>query len=233
MQILTAQNLFLTRLPGYIKQTIVEASDIVHMDLREKIYEANQPIQFVDFPIDSVMSVVRPCDDGSEVEVANIGCEGMVGVAVTLGVEKVSERAFCQVEGSSHRIKTEVFLSLFEKHVEIQKLCQRYTSTIIDQMACNTGCNQTHSVEQRCARWLLMTHDRVQKDQFVLTQEFLSIMLGVSRTNVNAAAGVLSAANLISYTRGNLKILDRLGLEQASCSCHKALNDYFTIVMQN
>ncbi len=225
------RNLLLRSLPLAIREAILNASELVHLDLRENLIEPNKPIRFVDFPESGVMSLLQPMDDGSLVEIANIGSEGMVGVTVVLGVRTIGEIAFCQVEGSARRIPTDAFLHLVKMYPELLSLCQRYAVTLFDQVARNTGCNRTHSVEERCARWLLLTHDRCHTNQFVLTQEFLSLMLGVSRTGVNLAAGILSKAQLISYVRGKITILDRAGLEAVSCECYEAMTSYFRQVM--
>lgn len=192
---------------------------------------AGKPITFIDFPESGVVSLLQPMQDGSLVEIANIGNEGMVGVSLALGVARTGEIAFCQVEGTSWRIGADNFLVLTKQHSELHALCQRYAVTLFDQVARNTGCNRTHSIEERCARWLLLTQDRCHSNQFVLTQEFLSLMLGVSRSGVNLAAGILAKAQLISYVRGKVTILDREGLESVSCECYAELVSYFHRVM--
>jgi CRP-like cAMP-binding protein len=224
-------NRLLRRLSTDVSSALLRVSDLIHLDLREPIYEANKPILFIDFPESGVMSLVRPCDDGTEVEVANIGNEGLVGMSVTLGVSSVADRAFCQVEGSSYRMATPAFLDIFANNLELRVVCHRYLATVLDQMSSNIGCNETHTVENRCARWLLLTHDRVMASSFVLTQEFLAIMLCISRTSVNKAAGDLAEKGLIRYSRGKITILDRPGLELASCGCYLRSKIYFDEIM--
>lgn len=225
------KNLLLLSLAPDITQEILNQSELVHLDLREHIIEPNKTIGFIDFPETGVMSILQPMADGSLVEIANIGNEGMVGVTVALGVSTIGELIFCQVEGSAWRIPAKLFLPLLKNHPTLLSLCHRYAVTLFDQVARNTGCNRTHSIEERCARWLLLTQDRCHSNQFILTQEFLSLMLGVSRTGVNLAAGMLSKAQLISYVRGKVTILDRAGLEAVSCECYQAMTSYFKQIM--
>jgi CRP-like cAMP-binding protein len=231
MSSIEPRNLLLRSFSEATRRAGLDASELVHLDLRDDIIVRDKPITFVDFPENGVMSILTPMENGSLVEIANIGKEGMVGVSVLMGVHDVSEVAFCQVQGSAYRIATEQFLALTKRFPEIAPLCQRYAMTLFDQVARNTGCIRTHTIEERCARWLLLTHDRCNADQFVLTQEFLALMLGVSRTGVNLAAGVLAKAGLIHYVRGKITILDRKGLESVSCDCYFAMNDYFSKIM--
>ncbi|CAN5496451.1 hypothetical protein BH11CYA1_BH11CYA1_13200 [soil metagenome] len=226
----TTGNFLLLSLSEAVRNEILDQSELLHLDLHDKIYEANQAIEFVDFPEIGVMSVVRPFKDGPEIEVATIGNEGVVGLSVASGVNSVNQRAYCQVEGSSHRIPVPSFLLILEKHTELRNLCRLYAATLADHMACNIGCNQVHTVEQRCAKWLLVTQDRMNQEQFVLTQQFLAIMLGVSRTSVNQAASAFASANAISYVRGKLNIIDRPALLVASCCCYQDTKDYFNKV---
>jgi CRP-like cAMP-binding protein len=135
--------------------------------------------------------------------------------------------AFCQVEGSGWRIPVEKFKQMLEKSSELNELCKKYLATFLNQVARNSGCNWSHSIEERCARWLLLTHDRVDGDEFHLTQEFLATMLGVTRGGVNLAAGSLAKANLITYVRGKITVLDRLGLEKSTCECYSSIRSYF------
>ena len=225
------QNLLLRSLPGDICQAVLAQSDLVHLDLRESLIEPNTLIDFVDFPESGVMSLLQPMDDGTLIEIANIGNEGMVGATTVFEVFEIGEKAFCQVEGTSNRIATASFGLLLKKYPLLRKKCHRYVVTLLDQISRTAACYRTHSVEQRCARWVLATNDRCQNKAFVLTQEFLSLMLGVSRTSVNQAAGNLSDLGLISYVRGKISVLNREGLERASCSCYKEINAYYKKVM--
>ena len=225
------RNLLLMSLSEGVRREITSAAEIIHLDLRERIYEANQVIEHVDFPEIGVMSIVQQCENNRELEVITVGYEGMVGVTVALNVPFVSQRAYCQVEGRSLRVKRADFLNLLEKNEELKTMCLRYAATMLDQMAFNLVCNNSHDIHHRCAKWLLFTHDRMHHNQFVITQEFLAIMLGCSRTGVNAAAGKLAERGIIKYARGKMTVLDRPGLEASSCSCYKVSSNYYSRVL--
>jgi CRP-like cAMP-binding protein len=203
----------------------------VHVDLRESLIEANKPIEFVDFPEGGVMCLLTPMDDGTLVEIATVGNEGAVGVQVILEVSSIAEVAFCQVPGAAWRVPTERFLQLCRQHDALSRLCRRYAMALFEQVALNTGCNRSHTVDQRFARWLLLTRDRCDSDEFPLTQEFLATMLGVSRPAINHVASMLSRAKLIAYVRGKMQILDRNGLEEVCCGCYLKMRRHFEEVV--
>ncbi len=221
------KNLLLRRLSAPTREAILSQAEFVHIDVRENLIESNKPIRFVDFPESGVMCLLTPMSDGSLVEIATIGKEGMTGFPLILGVSTVGEVAFCQVTGTAWRIPSETFLSLSQQYDELSLLCRRYAAALFEQVAINTGCNRTHTIEERCARWLLLTRDRCDCDEFVLTQEFLATLLGVSRTGINLVAGMFSKAKLISYVRGKITILDQAGLEEVCCDCYFAMRDQF------
>lgn len=228
---MTINNRVLRRLTPAALGSVLKVCELVHLDHGDSIYEADEPIDYVDFPEIGVMSVVRACDDGSRIEVANIGNEGLVGMSLVLGVNIVANHAFCQVAGRSHRVSAENFKRLLAEHDVLRRVCERYVVTALDQISSTIACNATHSVQNRCARWLLLTHDRAMTDTFLLTQEFLAIMLGVSRTSVNHTAGILAGAGLIRYSRGKITILDRVGLAQQSCVCYAEVTAYLDRIM--
>jgi len=225
------KNLLLRRLSEPIRQSVLACAEYVHVDLRENLIEPDKPILFVDFPESGVICLLTPMSDGSLVELATIGKEGMVGVPVILGAMSVGEVAFCQVAGASWRIPTQEFLLLLQQHEELSLLCRRYAAALFEQVAINTGCNRTHSMEERYARWLLLTSDRCDSNDFMLTQEFMAQLLGVSRTGINLVAGMFSKAKLISYVRGKISILDREGLEEVCCDCYFAMRSQFDKVI--
>jgi CRP-like cAMP-binding protein len=231
MSYIQPENLLLRSLPSDIWRAVVEESELVQLDLHESVIKPNIAMTFVDFPENGVISLLQPMADGSLVEVANIGNEGMLGVTVLFDIFEIGETAFCQVEGKAHRIEINAFVELLKRYPQLRSVCERYTVTLLDQLSRNSGCFRTHTAAQRCARWMLSTHDRCHKKTFVLTQEFLSLMLGVSRTSVNQAAGVLAKAELISYVRGKVIVLDRIGLEQASCICYSEMGNYYKKIM--
>jgi hypothetical protein len=227
MSSILPKNLLLLKLKLPARQAFFKVAETVHFDLREALIEPHRAIEFIDFPESGVMSLLQPMSGGTLIELANIGFEGMVGLSVAFGVPSIGGKCFCQVEGSAWRVRSEDFKMLQKQYPEWTELCQRYAVTLFDQLGRNAACNRAHASEQRCARWLLQTNDRCHSNQFVLTQEFLALMLGVSRTAVNISAGALSRAKLISYVRGKVTILDRKGLEAASCDCYSALRNYY------
>jgi CRP-like cAMP-binding protein len=231
MQIDNHKNLLLQRLPADIQQDILRHAELVHLDLHERVHEPDKEIKFVDFPNSGVWSLITPMEDKSLVELATVGREGMIGIPLLLDVRSNAQLVFCQVEGTAARIEAKAFHTLLEKHPEFDRLCRRYTLSVFDQVARNNGCNRLHSIEARCARWMLLTLDRCDGNQFPLTQEFLAAMLGVSRTGVNLAAGGLARRNCISYVRGRVKVLDRAELERTACACYNAMNRDFEKLM--
>jgi CRP-like cAMP-binding protein len=195
----------------------------VALPLREILYEANGPIPHVFFPLNGVVSLVITMESNVTLEVGTIGNEGMVGTPVFLGAESSPTQAISQVPGDALRMETKVFQEEMKRDGSLFGLVQRYTQAMINQISQSTVCNHRHSVEKRMCRWLLMSHDRVGADEFQLTQEFLAQMLGVRRPTVTAVAGILQKAGHISYHRGRLTILDRKGLEAASCECYEVV----------
>ena len=195
----------------------------VSLPLKEILYEANGPIPHVFFPLNGVVSLVILMEGGFTLEVGTIGNEGMVGTPVFLGSESSPTRAISQVPGEALRMEAKVFQEAMRRAGPLYGLVQRYTQAMINQISQSTVCNRRHSVQKRMCRWLLMSHDRVGSDEFQLTQEFLAQMLGVRRPTVTAVAGILQKAGLISYHRGRITVLDRKGLEAASCECYAAI----------
>jgi CRP-like cAMP-binding protein len=195
----------------------------VFLPLKDILYEPNGPIPHVYFPLGGVVSLVIIMDGGFSLEVGIIGNEGMVGTPVFLGCQSSLTRAISQVAGDALRMETKVFQEEMLRRGALYGLVQRSTQAMINQVSQSTVCNHRHSVEKRMCRWLLMSHDRVGADEFSLTHEFLAQMLGVRRPTVTAVAGNLQKAGLISYHRGRLTILDRKGLEAASCECYEVV----------
>jgi CRP-like cAMP-binding protein len=214
-------NRLLDKLPEPEYHRISGDLELVDMGLRDMVYERDEPVEYAYFPTSCVLSLVTEMSNGQAVEVATVGNEGMSGLPLFLETRRTSEhRSFCQIPGESLRIAAEAFLDCIDRAPALRDLLQRYTMTLFAQVAQSSACNRLHPIEQRCARWLLLTHDRVRSDQFPLTQEFLAQMLGVQRTSVNAVAQTLSEAGAISYVRGVITVLDRAKLEAASCECY-------------
>ncbi len=220
-------NRLLESLPPDLRERLLPRLDRVQFAFKQIFYDVNQPITAVYFPISGVVSLVTITEDGGIVEVATVGNEGMVGIPLLLGAESTPGRAFVQVPGEGWRMEAAEFRAQLQRDDRLRDHLGRYTQSLFDQIAQSAACNRLHSINERCARWLLMTHDRVGRDEFPLTQEFLAQMLGVRRASVNAAASFLQRAGFIRYSRGVITILDRAGLESASCECYRILRDEF------
>ncbi|MDQ2767563.1 MAG: Crp/Fnr family transcriptional regulator [Gemmatimonadota bacterium] len=201
----------------------------VTLTLREVLYEPGAEIEYVYFPTTGCVSMIHGTTDGS-VEVGTIGLEGMVGIPVLLRATSEPTRAIVQVVGAAFRIEAAAFREVVSESEHLERILLRYALALFNQVAQSVACNRLHSLEERCARWLLITHDRVDGDVFKLTQEFLSYMLGVHRPAVTLAAGVLQSAGYIKYSRGTIRVTDRVGLEEASCSCYQATRDDYELL---
>jgi CRP-like cAMP-binding protein len=223
----TIENRLLDLLPRADTERLRPHLETVSISVKHVIYEPNGPIAHVYFPTSCVISLVTYLVDGSSVEMATIGLEGMVGLPIFLGADTMPSRAFGQVPGDALRITAAAFTAEVNRNGPMVRVLNRYTQALFNQVAQTTACNRVHLVEQRCARWLLQTHDRVGSDQFLLTQEFLAQMLGVRRSGVSAAAGLLQKAGLIRYARGRITVLDRPGLESAACECYGVIKREF------
>jgi len=192
----------------------------IELAYRQSLYRARKPIGFVYFIETGVGSLVNTMANGQAAEVGTIGNEGMVGLPVLLGDDIAPTSVYVQVPGRGLRMKASAFAREVSLSASMRTVMLRYTHAFFNQVAQSAACNHFHTLQQRCCRWLLMTHDRMQSDEFLLTQEFLAMMLGVQRTGVTAAAGMLQEIGLIRYTRGKVTIIDRRGLEQRSCECY-------------
>lgn len=221
------KNRLLAALPLEEYERLVSNLETVSLTLKQVLYEPNVPIQHVYFPNHGVVSLVNFMEDGTVVEIATVGNEGMLGIPVFLGVDKSPQQAFIQIPGDSMRMKADVFKNEVNRGGPLQSLVQRYTQALFNQIAQSAACNRIHSIEERCCRWLLMTRDRVGSDQFLLTQEFLSQMLGVRRPSVSVVAAILQKAGLINYSRGRMTILNREGLEASTCECYRIVQEEF------
>jgi CRP-like cAMP-binding protein len=184
------------------------------------IYESGDLIRNVYFPTGGIISLLAAVEDRATLEVGIVGREGMVGLPVFMGVKTSANRAVVQGAGAAMRMKASAFRNECENGGSLSRLLRRYSHSRLTQIAQGAACNRFHPIDARLARWLLMTRDRMGTDEFRLTQEFLSNMLGVRREGVTKAAGVLQQKDLISYSRGDLVILDRVGLKEIACHCY-------------
>ena len=194
----------------------------VTLESGEVLHNPGETISHIYFPSSCALSVILWMRDGSGVEIATIGCEGLSGsVAIMLGSLKAPSQTLCQVPGTAKSLPLNVFKSAIRNGSKLHTLTQKYAQASVTLMGQSIACNRLHTLTERCARWLLLTHDRVRGDDFSLTQEFLAMMLGVHRPAVSLAAGALQQAGFIRYRRGQVTIVDREGLESASCECYR------------
>ena len=221
------RNLLLESLPPNDRALLLPHLKRVTFETGAIVYAPHTPITHVYFIVSCVMSVLALLKDGEAVEVGTIGNEGLVGLPLFYGSDRGPRRTIAQIPGDAWSMTVSDFQRAVDASPGLQKVLVRYGEAFFDQVAQSVACNRLHSVEQRCARWLLMTHDRVGRQDFTLTQEFLAYMLGVRRPGVTVAAGALHRAGLIRYARGRITVLDREGLEAASCECYSAVRDTF------
>ena len=196
----------------------------VSLGIKKVLFEPGQTIDAVHFPLDGVVSLVTPLDDGSIVEVATVGNEGIVGVPLVAG-GALAVRAISQVPGRALRLSASDFLDEVRGCEPFRALTQSYIQALFGQISQAAACNRLHTSEERLSRWLLMSHDRVGVDEFAITHEFLGQMLGSRRATVTLSAGILQAAGLIRYHRGHVTILDREGLEGVACECYTVIRN--------
>jgi CRP-like cAMP-binding protein len=220
-------NRLLALLPSTEYETLKPDLHLVELDQKQPLSTPNEPITDIYFPRGAVVSMLAPMENGDAVEGATIGWEGFTGVPVFLGAAIAQEAVVCQIPGQSWRMKADVFRAAAAHNPGLHEWVHRYTLALMGQLIRTAGCNRAHPIEERCARWLLMTADRVGANHFPLTQEFLAAMLGVRRPSVTLAAGLLQEAGLIRYRRGLMTILDRERLEQSSCEDYRLTRDLY------
>lgn len=225
------ENWLLGALPEASYQRIIAQCETVPLPVRTIVIQPNVPLEHAYFPLSGCLSMVSVMEDGSSVEVGTVGWEGMVGISFIHGINVVPTQCFMQVPGEGRRIPAEALVAELRDHDELRGLLHRYAEVWINQVSRSGSCNGVHSVEQRLARWLLITHDRVDGDLLLLTQEFLAIMLGVRRASVTTAASVLQKKRLIDYTHGKITVLDRAGLEATSCDCYAVMKTAYTTLL--
>jgi CRP-like cAMP-binding protein len=212
-------NQLLDALPAAQSQRLMRSLTPVFLGLKTVLFEPGRTTDSVDFPLNCVVSLVTPLHDGAIVEVATVGNEGIVGVPLVLG-GSLAVRAISSVAGWAERMDASAFLYEVANNAALRELVDDYLQALFGQISQAAACNRLHSTEERLSRWLLMSRDRVGTDEFAITHEFLGQMLGSRRATVTLAAGVLQAAGLIRYHRGQVTIVDRAGLESVACECY-------------
>ncbi|MGA2394542.1 MAG: Crp/Fnr family transcriptional regulator [Candidatus Lustribacter sp.] len=221
------RNYILASLQGRDLASVLKEGQAVDLPVRHVIYGANQPITEAIFPIDAVLSVVTTMREGGAIEVGTIGCEGTSALPIILGAHTTANECYCQVPGTGIQISGDLFRHLRETNTTFAAHLDRYLQGYVNFLGQLAGCNRLHHINQRCARWLLLTHDRVARDDILLTQEYLAMMLGSSRSGVTLALAALQHAKLIRYARGHITILDHQGLEAVSCECYGVAKEQF------
>jgi CRP-like cAMP-binding protein len=204
----------------------------VSLESGRVLYMPDQKIEHIYFPISGLISLLATLEGGASVEAGVVGNEGVVGISAVLGVDLASSEALVQVAGESFQMKAAALWPIIRNGGPFHDILLRYTHTIFTQVAQTAACNRAHSLNERLARWLLLTHDRVGSDRFEMTHEFLARMLGTRRAGVSVAASALRDAGAIDYTRGSVTIVDRLGLENASCECYRVVKSEFDRVFK-
>lgn len=220
------RNRLLLALPGSELAAIDNLLELVDLPADSLIAQPGARINFIHFPETVVLSSLTVMQNGDAVEASTTGFEGFVGCPVLLGAKTSSTRLVAQVPGYSKRVAVGSFPALLAAAPSLRAILELYVVTVLAELSITAACNRLHSLEQRCARWLLLTHDRVIGDNFQLTQEYLANMLGVRRAGVSGVAAKLQASGFIKYSRGRISIIDRAGLEGVVCECYRYLHSF-------
>jgi len=216
-------NHFLARLDREDYDALMLVGKIVLLKFRKRLLLQDERVSAVYFPLTCMFSLLVTGDDKPRMEMATIGKEGVVGAMEVFQTEGAMGLSLIQIPGTALRIDAAAFLKVIGSRAPVHRLIYQHVYALLRPILYGAACNRVHSMEERCARWLLMTHDCAGGDTFPLTQEFLSHMLGVRRATVNVATGMLKKAGFIRYVRGKVTIIDRPGLESAACDCYKAI----------
>lgn len=198
----------------------LEGAKLVDLKLRDVIYHAEEKIRDVYFPIGAVLSVVTQMKEGGTIEVGTIGREGCSAIPLLMGAGATANDCYCQVPGTAIKMSEKLFHDLRTSEEDFRARLDRYLQAYVNFLGQLAGCNRLHSVYERCSRWLLLTHDRVGRDDIPLTHEYLAMMLGSRRSGVSIALSTLRRAGYINYTKGTISVVDRKGLEETTCECY-------------
>jgi len=221
------QNHLLDALPDAELEYFRSHLELVEMPLGDVLYESGELLKNVYFPTTSIVSLLYVMEDGSSAEIAVVGNEGILGVSLFMGGETTPSRAIVQSAGYGYKLKSRLLKNEFERNGPMMRLLLRYTQALITQMAQTAVCNRHHTIEQQLCRWLLLSLDRLESDELLMTQDLIANMLGVRREGVTESAGRLQRAGLIEYSRGHIKVIDRAALEELSCECYRVVKDEF------
>ncbi|MBY0358379.1 MAG: Crp/Fnr family transcriptional regulator [Candidatus Obscuribacterales bacterium] len=226
------KNFLLQSLPQDCLEKFADAFDYVELPRRKIIAERGEVLEHVHFPDSGMISKVLVTADGIPIEVGTIGREGFTGVPLLLGSDLADCKLISQVAGYSWQISASDFKRMITESEELKLITNRFILTMLHQIAQTAACNRLHTIEERCAHWLLLAEDRAGADSFNLTQDFLSMMLAVRRSSVNQAIKTLEQEGLISHARAVITIKNRAGLEVISCACYKEIKQYYDEIMK-
>ncbi|MDO8464922.1 MAG: Crp/Fnr family transcriptional regulator [Gallionella sp.] len=221
------QNYLLAALPAEIFERLSPHLELTPMPLGQVLYDSGGKLQHVYFPTTAIVSIHYVMENGASAEIAGVGKEGVIGVSLFMGGSTTPSLATVQTAGHGYRLKEQLMMEEFDRAGPMMRLMLRYTQALMTQMSQTAVCNRHHSVEQQLCRWLLSTLDRLTSSELTMTQELIASMLGVRREGITEAAGNLQRAGLISYRRGHITVLDRLGLESRVCECYDVVKKEF------
>jgi CRP-like cAMP-binding protein len=217
------QNRLLAAMPAAERELLYPRLKLVSLPLGSVLYESGNPQDYIYFPVDSIVSLLYVLKDGASAEIAVVGNDGAIGIALFMGGATTTNRAIVQSAGKAYRMTKQHLEQEFARHSDLLQVLLRYTQALITQMTQTAVCNRHHSVDQQLCRWLLLSLDRLNSNKLVMTQELIANMLGVRREGVTEAAGKLQKAGVIEYQRGRITVLDRTRLEQMSCECYEVV----------
>src|SRR5271157_2300087 len=221
------QNYLLAALPKLEFERLLSHLELVPLPLGEALYESGDKLNHVYFPTTAIVSLLYEFENGSSAEIAVVGYEGIVGIALFMGGDTMPNRAVVQSAGTAYRLRGQLLKEEFNRAGALQHLLLRYTLAMLTQMAQTAVCNRHHSVDRQLCRWLLLSLDRLPANELSMTQELIAKMLGVRREGVTEAAGKLQNSGLIHYSRGRITVLDRQGLEKRVCECYEVVRQEF------
>jgi CRP-like cAMP-binding protein len=216
-------NHLLKSLPHDDFERVASHMELVPLMLGEALSESGRCLQYVYFPTTAIVSLLYVLEDGASAEIAIVGNEGVFGISLFMGGNTTPSRAVVQSAGHAYRLKAELLKAEFERFGPTMRLLLRYTQALITQMAQTAVCNRYHSIDQQLCRWLLISLDRLRSNELVMTQELIANMLGVRREGVTEAASRLQESQLITYRRGHITVLNRIGIERRSCECYQVV----------
>jgi CRP-like cAMP-binding protein len=221
------QNHLLAALSAAERKRVYVHLELAPLPLGDVLYESGNYLPYVYFPTDSIVSLLYVMADGASAEIAVVGNEGIIGIALFMGGETMPNRAVVQSAGHAYRLKGQLLKEEFNRSGVLQHLLLRYTQALLTQMAQTAVCNRHHSVDQQLCRWLLLSLDRLPSNELTMTQELIANMLGVRREGVTEAAGKLQSTGLIHYSRGRITVVDRARLEEQACECYRVVKQEF------